>query len=214
ATHFAESSGEGDIATWYKKEGEAGKRGELMVDMETEKVVIEVVAPSDSVLTKVRKGEGDVVDGQEVIACLDTEAKAEVAPAAEDPAAATPAAEEASDDDPVAAPAARKLISEQGLDISAITGTGKGGRITKEDVQAAVQARDEKRQASAPAASQQQEPAQVPLGEREERRVPMTRLRKRIAERLLAAQHNSAMLTTFNEVNMEPIMNMRKSYQA
>jgi|SRR5699024_259626 len=214
APQFPESIADGNIATWYKKEGEAVKRDELIVDIETDKVVLEVVAPRDGVLTKVLKGEGDLVESQEVIATLDTEATAESAPAAEEPAAATPAAEEASDDDPVAAPAARKLISEQGLDISAITGTGKGGRITKEDVQAAVQARDEKRQASAPAASQQQEPAQVPLGEREERRVPMTRLRKRIAERLLAAQHNSAMLTTFNEVNMEPIMNMRKSYQA
>src|SRR5699024_1487780 len=113
---------------------------------------------------------------QTEIANLETVYKAESAEAAEEPTEATHAAKEESYDDPVAAPAARKLISEQGLDISAITGTGKGGRITKEDVQAAVQARDEKRQASAPAASQQQEPAQVPLGEREERRVTCHRI--------------------------------------
>lgn len=212
APQFPESVADGTIATWYKKEGEAVKRDELIVDIETDKVVLEVVAPRDGVLTSVLKGEGDLVESQEVIAMLDTEAQATSAPAEEVAAEEAPAAKEG-DDDPVAAPAARKLASEQGIDVSALTGTGKGGRVTKEDVQAAVKERDDKRQASAPAASQQ-EPAQVPLGEREERRVPMTRLRKRIAERLVSAQQNSAMLTTFNEVNMEPIMNMRKSYQA
>src|SRR5699024_5665402 len=153
-------------------------------------------------------------ESEEIIATLDTSAVAESAPAEKEAPAeeAAPAAEATDAEDAVAAPAARKLISEAGLDINDIKGTGKGGRITKEDVQAAIQEREARRQSAAPAA--QEEATQAPLGAREERRVPMTRLRKRIAERLVAAQQEAAMLTTFNEVNMEPIMNMLKSYQA
>ncbi|HLR17910.1 MAG TPA: 2-oxoglutarate dehydrogenase complex dihydrolipoyllysine-residue succinyltransferase [Alcanivoracaceae bacterium] len=214
APQFPESIADGNIATWYKKEGEAVKRDELIVDIETDKVVLEVVAPRDGVLTNVLKGEGDLVESEEIIATLDTSAVAESAPAEKEAPAeeAAPAAEATDAEDAVAAPAARKLISEAGLDINDIKGTGKGGRITKEDVQAAIQEREARRQSAAPAA--QEEATQAPLGAREERRVPMTRLRKRIAERLVAAQQEAAMLTTFNEVNMEPIMNMRKSYQA
>lgn len=214
APQFPESIADGNIATWYKKEGEAVKRDELIVDIETDKVVLEVVAPRDGVLTNVLKGEGDLVESEEIIATLDTSAVAESAPAEKEAPAeeAAPAAEATDAEDAVAAPAARKLISEAGLDINDIKGTGKGGRITKEDVQAAIQEREARRQPAAPAA--QEEATQAPLGAREERRVPMTRLRKRIAERLVAAQQEAAMLTTFNEVNMEPIMNMRKSYQA
>lgn len=211
APQFPESVADGTIATWYKKEGEAVKRDELLADVETDKVVLEIVAPEAGVLTSIIKHEGDTVESQELIATLDVGATAAVtdAPVAETPVATEPTAASA---DAAAAPAARKLMSEQGLDASQITGTGKGGRITKEDVGAAAAQRDQQR-AAAPATTPQVQETVV-AGAREERRVPMTRLRKRVAERLVAAQHEAAMLTTFNEVNMQPIMDMRKSYQA
>mgnify|MGYP001373186841 FL=1 len=212
APQFPESVADGTIATWYKKEGEAVKRDELLADVETDKVVLEIVAPEAGVLTSIIKQEGDTVESQELIATLEVGATA-AAPASQEEAEATPAQPAAdSAEDAVAAPAARKLMSEHGLDASQVTGTGKGGRITKEDVEAVVAQRQQQRDA-APAAPQAQKEVQPLIGAREERRVPMTRLRKRVAERLVAAQHEAAMLTTFNEVNMQPIMEMRKSYQ-
>ncbi len=212
APQFPESVADGTIATWYKKEGEAVKRDELLADVETDKVVLEIVAPEAGVLSSIIKQEGDTVESQELIATLEVGATA-AAPASQEEAEATPAQPAAdSAEDAVAAPAARKLMSEHGLDASQVTGTGKGGRITKEDVEAVVAQRQQQRDA-APAAPQAQKEVQPLIGAREERRVPMTRLRKRVAERLVAAQHEAAMLTTFNEVNMQPIMEMRKSYQ-
>jgi len=212
APQFPESVADGTIATWYKKEGEAVKRDELLADVETDKVVLEIVAPEAGVLTSIIKQEGDTVESQELIATLEVGATA-AAPESQEEAEATPAQPAAdSAEDAVAAPAARKLMSEHGLDASQVTGTGKGGRITKEDVEAVVAQRQQQRDA-APAAPQAQKEVQPLIGAREERRVPMTRLRKRVAERLVAAQHEAAMLTTFNEVNMQPIMEMRKSYQ-
>lgn len=212
APQFPESVADGTIATWYKKEGEAVKRDELLADVETDKVVLEIVAPEAGVLSSIIKQEGDTVESQELIATLEVGATA-AAPASQEEAEATPAQPAAdSAEDAVAAPAARKLMSEHGLDASQVTGTGKGGRITKEDVEAVVAKRQQQRDA-APAAPQAQKEVQPSIGAREERRVPMTRLRKRVAERLVAAQHEAAMLTTFNEVNMQPIMEMRKSYQ-
>lgn len=212
APQFPESVADGTIATWYKKEGEAVKRDELLADVETDKVVLEIVAPEAGVLSSIIKQEGDTVESQELIATLEVGATA-AAPASQEEAEATPAQPAAdSSEDAVAAPAARKLMSEHGLDASQVTGTGKGGRITKEDVEAVVAKRQQQRDA-APAAPQAQKEVQPSIGAREERRVPMTRLRKRVAERLVAAQHEAAMLTTFNEVNMQPIMEMRKSYQ-
>lgn len=212
APQFPESVADGTIATWYKKEGETVKRDELLADVETDKVVLEIVAPEAGVLTSIIKQEGDTVESQELIATLEVGATA-AAPASQEEAEATPAQPAAdSAEDAVAAPAARKLMSEHGLDASQVTGTGKGGRITKEDVEAVVAQRQQQRDA-APAAPQAQKEVQPLVGAREERRVPMTRLRKRVAERLVAAQHEAAMLTTFNEVNMQPIMEMRKSYQ-
>src|SRR5699024_4982609 len=213
APQFPESVADGTIATWYKKEGEAVKRDELLADVETDKVVLEIVAPEAGVLTSIIKQEGDTVESQELIATLEAGAVANDAPAAskEEPAPQEESAA-ATSEDAVAAPAARKLMSEHGVDASQVQGTGKGGRITKEDVEAVVAQRQQQREAT-PAAVQPQEEAQLVAGAREERRVPMTRLRKRVAERLVAAQHEAAMLTTFNEVNMQPIMEMRKSYQ-
>src|SRR5690625_2174343 len=212
APQFPESVADGTIATWYKKEGEAVKRDELLADVETDKVVLEIVAPEAGVLTSIIKQEGDTVESQELIATLEVGATA-AAPESQEEAEATPAQPAAdSAEDAMAAHAARKLMSEHGLDASQVTGTGKGGRITKEDVEAVVAQRQQQRDA-APAAPQAQKEVQPLIGAREERRVPMTRLRKRVAERLVAAQHEAAMLTTFNEVNMQPIMEMRKSYQ-
>lgn len=236
APQFPESVADGTIATWHKKEGDAVKRDELVVDIETDKVVLEVVAVANGVLAKVVKNEGDTVVSQEVIGVIEEGAAAKGKPkeAAEAPAAAeadkksTDATEsDAADTDDaekiVAGPAARKLLAESGLDSESIQGTGKGGRITREDVEKAIQAKEDRRAAPAEVKkpTEAQQPAAAPqsdvvsvAGSREERRVPMTRLRKRIAERLVSAQQTAAILTTFNEVNMKPVMDMRKHYQA
>ncbi len=223
APQFPESVADGTVATWHKQEGEAVKRDELLVDIETDKVVLEVVAPADGVVSKILAAEGDTVESQQVLGHFEEGAsggaspsgdKADSAPAEEEKE--EPANEAASDDDSAsdqAGPAARKLMTEHGVAAAQVTGTGKGGRITKADVEKTISDKEEKR-ANQPA-PQQPATLDVPAtpGEREERRVPMTRLRKRIAERLVSAQQNSAMLTTFNEVNMKPIMDMRKHYQ-
>ena len=225
APQFPESVADGTVATWHKKVGESVKRDELLVDIETDKVVLEVVAPADGVLKEIRKDEGDTVESQELLGIFDEGASADsgskaVAGKADDKSgekADAPADEEASA--AAAGPAARKLMAEHGLDASRVEGSGKGGRITREDVEQALKAREQKSAPAAPApAKAAPAPASAELpavtGEREERRVPMTRLRKRVAERLVDAQHTAAILTTFNEVNMKPIMDMRKHYQA
>ncbi|MCC1497590.1 2-oxoglutarate dehydrogenase complex dihydrolipoyllysine-residue succinyltransferase [Alcanivorax sp. 1008] len=213
APQFPESVADGTVATWHKQEGDRVSRDELLVDIETDKVVLEVVAPADGVLTKIHHGEGDTIESQALLAVL--EAGDGAAPATEtqsEPASAPVAAE---DKAPVAGPAARKRLAEAGLDASKVEATGKGGRITRDDVDNALKQREQqKASAPAPVTPAAVAPAPVANGDREERRVPMTRLRKRIAERLVDAQHNAAMLTTFNEVNMKPIMDMRKHYQA
>ncbi len=209
---FPESVADGTIATWHKKVGESVSRDEVICDIETDKVVLEVVAPADGSLVAIIKGEGDTVLSDEVIAqfeagavsgAADTQAVQSAAPAHVEQAVANTEAGAA----PVVpvqdqAPAVRKALSETGINAADVQGTGRGGRITKEDV-ASHQAK--------PAASVQ--PLSVAVGERIEKRVPMTRLRKRVAERLLAATQQTAMLTTFNEVNMKPIMEMRKQYK-
>lgn len=208
APQFPESVEEGSIATWHKQVGDAVSRDELIVDIETDKTVLEVVATEDGVLTEVLKQEGDIVLSQELIGRIEAGAQASAAPKA----AAAPAAavSEASSADAAANPAAKKLADEQGVDLANVQGTGKDGRILKEDVQNAL-----KNQSAAPkTAPQATAPAPVALpGERLAKRVPMTRLRATIAKRLLDAQHNAAMLTTFNEVNMKPLMSLRSQYK-
>ncbi len=208
APQFPESVEEGSIATWHKQVGDAVSRDELIVDIETDKTVLEVVATEDGVLTEVLKQEGDIVLSQELIGRIEAGAQASAAPKA----AAAPAAavSEASSADAAANPAAKKLADEQGIDLANVQGTGKDGRILKEDVQNAL-----KNQSAAPkTAPQATAPAPVALpGERLAKRVPMTRLRATIAKRLLDAQHNAAMLTTFNEVNMKPLMSLRSQYK-
>ena len=204
APQFPESIADGSIATWYKQPGEAVSRDELIVDIETDKVVLEVVAPADGALKEILKGEGDTVLSEEVIAIFVAGAAAS-APVAESSAAvAAPSA------DAVLSPAARKLAQENDIAADSIAGTGKGGLVTKDDVQAAIAA---KKSAPAPVVTAPVAAAPVAVGSREERRVPMTRMRKRIAERLLDASQETAMLTTFNEVNMKPMMELRAKYK-
>ncbi|NNG82615.1 2-oxoglutarate dehydrogenase complex dihydrolipoyllysine-residue succinyltransferase [Acinetobacter sp. ANC 5378] len=212
---FPESVADGTIATWHKQPGEAVSRDEVICDIETDKVVLEVVAPADGTIATIIKGEGETVLSSEVIAqfeegavsgaaqtqAVQSEGQVEQA-ASQTEAGAAPVVERAQ---PVAdqAPAVRKALTETGIAAGDVTGTGRGGRITKEDV-ASHQAKP-----AVPAAA----PLSVAVGERIEKRVPMTRLRKRVAERLLAATQSTAMLTTFNEVNMKPIMEMRAQYK-
>ena len=205
---FPESVADGTIATWHKQPGEAVSRDEVICDIETDKVVLEVVAPADGTIAAIVKNEGDTVLSAEVIAQFEEGAVSGAAPAAApqaeqkaEPAAAVQAAAGAAVADQ--APAVRKALTESGIPAADVAGTGRGGRITKEDV-ANHQAKP-----AAPAAA----PLSVAVGERIEKRVPMTRLRKRVAERLLAATQETAMLTTFNEVNMKPIMEMRAQYK-
>ncbi|NNG99334.1 2-oxoglutarate dehydrogenase complex dihydrolipoyllysine-residue succinyltransferase [Acinetobacter sp. ANC 5414] len=212
---FPESVADGTIATWHKQPGQAVSRDEVICDIETDKVVLEVVAPADGTIATIIKGEGETVLSSEVIAqfeegavsgaaqtqAVQSEGQVEQA-ASQTEAGAAPVVERAQ---PVAdqAPAVRKALTETGIAAGDVTGTGRGGRITKEDV-ASHQAKP-----AVPAAA----PLSVAVGERIEKRVPMTRLRKRVAERLLAATQSTAMLTTFNEVNMKPIMEMRAQYK-
>ncbi|MCB1663980.1 MAG: E3 binding domain-containing protein, partial [Pseudomonadales bacterium] len=209
APAFPESIAEGTIATWHKRPGEAINRDELIVDIETDKVVMEVVAPADGQISKILKEEGDTILSNEVIAEF---AKGEGAAKSEAPqvqasaaAAVTPevAKSEARIDEAVAGPAARKLISENNLEPSSISASGKAGRITKEDVLTHL---------NQPQTSASEALAE-PQGERPEKRVPMTRLRATIAARLVQAQQTAAMLTTYNEVNMQPIMALRTKYK-
>ena len=207
---LSESVSEATLVSWHKKEGDAVSRDENLIDIETDKVVLETPAPADGVLVKIVKQGGDSVTSGELIAQIDTEAKAAAGAAApaEKPAAAAPAAAPAPAPAPAtaaptaaesaASPAARKILAEKGIAADDVAGSGRGGRITKQDAASA-------QPKSAPA-------AQVIDGERPEQRVPMTRLRARIAERLLQSKNENAILTTFNEVNMAPVMAMRKQY--
>lgn len=209
APAFPESVADGTVATWHKQVGEAVKRDELIVDIETDKVVMEVLAESDGVITEIVAQEGATVLSGELLGQLDPQATASAAPAAASTEAAAPTAA-ASADEPVLSPAARKIVEENALDATAIQGTGKDGRITKEDAVAAAASKQ------APAAQASKPAAEAPVfaaGDRTEKRVPMTRLRARVAERLVEAQSTMAMLTTYNEVNMKPIMDLRAKYK-
>lgn len=210
---FPESVADGTVATWHKKVGERVTRDELLVDIETDKVVLEVVAPADGVLGQVLKNEGDTVLSQEVLAVVEEGGAASAAPAAVASVAAAAPAAVAVATDKAMGPAARKLVAEHGVDSAAVEGSGKGGRVTKQDVQAHL-AQQAQAPAPVPAAKPDSQSVGLvmPLGERVEKRVPMTRLRARIAERLLEAKQSTAMLTTFNEVNMKPLMDLRKQY--
>ncbi len=256
-----ESVAEATLVNWHKKAGDAVKRDENLIDVETDKVVLELPAPGDGVLVEIVKNDGATVTSNDVIAVIDTDAKGQPAgaseangqaaapaqPAAPTKAPASPApavgagdaqparlvpAETVKTDATVAAapaapangggsgvalPAARKLLAEQGMDAGSVAGTGRGGRVTKGDVQAAVEAKADTKPAPAPAEgkgpARPAAPAATMTGARPEQRVPMSRLRQRVAERLVASQSTAAILTTFNEVNMQPVIDLRNRYK-
>lgn len=207
-----ESVADATVATWHKKPGDAVVRDEVLVEIETDKVVLEVPASADGILDAVLEDEGATVLSRQILGRLrEGNSAGKESSEKADAKASTPAQrqqatlEEQNND--ALSPAIRRLLAEHNLDPAAIKGTGVGGRLTREDV--------EKHLAKAPAPAEAKAPAAAPapqLGHRSEKRVPMTRLRKRVAERLLEAKNSTAMLTTFNEVNMKPIMDLRKQY--
>lgn len=223
APTFPESVADGTVSTWHKQPGEAVSRDELIADIETDKVVLEIVAPNDGVLKEIIKAEGETVLSDEVIGIFEEGAAGtETAPAAAESAApvAGVTAEPEFAADVAMGPAARKLVEEHGLNASAIQGTGKGGNITKEDVMNFIKESAGSspepvapQAAAAVAAPAPTVTAAVDSDGRVEKRVPMTRLRATIAKRLVEAQQNAAMLTTYNEVNMKPVMDLRKQYK-
>jgi 2-oxoglutarate dehydrogenase E2 component (dihydrolipoamide succinyltransferase) len=217
---FPESIADGSVAQWHHQPGDFVARDTLLVDIETDKVVIEVFAPEDGVLQNILKAEGETVLSEEPIANFEPGGAA----TGDGVSAAAPvAAETPADGDRFASPAAKKLAAEANLDITGVAGSGRDGRITKEDVASALASGSVSEEPSpAPAAQAAAPAATAPSSaeffggsdeERVERRVPMTRLRASVAKRLVEAQQNAAMLTTFNEVDMQPIMQLRKRYQ-
>ncbi|ASP40015.1 dihydrolipoyllysine-residue succinyltransferase [Bacterioplanes sanyensis] len=212
APTFPESVADGTVATWHKQPGEAVERDELLVDIETDKVVLEVVAPAAGTMKEILKQEGDVVLSDEVLGVF---VEGAVEASADKPSDAAPAQAEtesapaADAGDVILSPAARKLADENNINPADIKATGKDGRVTKEDVLNHLKSAPK----AAPAAAAPAAAPAVPAGERVEKRVPMTRLRATIAKRLVEAQQNAAMLTTYNEVNMKPVMDLRKKYK-
>jgi 2-oxoglutarate dehydrogenase E2 component (dihydrolipoamide succinyltransferase) len=235
-----ESVAEATLVSWHRQAGQSVKRDENLIDIETDKVVLELPAPDAGVLIEIRKPDGSTVTAQEVIAVIDTDGKAaEAAPAASvaptakapagtttqasaspSPAAPSAPAKAAPTASATALPAARKMMAEQNIGAGDVSGTGRGGRITKGDVVAAVDAKaDAARPAPVPASSPAVQPSakapsvQPAQGPRPEQRVPMSRLRQRVAERLVQSQSTAAILTTFNEVNMGPLIELRGRYK-
>ena len=200
---LSESVSEGTLLEWKKKVGEAVARDEILIDIETDKVVLEVPSPQAGVLVEIVAQDGETVVADQVLARIDTAATAAAEAPAAAPAEAAPAAAPAAAQNNAAMPAAAKLAAETGVDVNALQGSGRDGRVLKEDVQNAVA---KPAAAAAPAVA-------LPAGARPEERVPMSRLRARVAERLLASQQENAILTTFNEVNMKPIMDLRAKYK-
>ncbi len=211
-----ESVADAVVAKWYKKPGDAIRRDEKLVDLETDKVMLEVPAPDDGVLSEIIKAEGEVVQGKELLGKIGSGAGASAAPSAsEQKAPAAPAQKVSAAPESVVAksaaseslladlsPSVRRMVSENNVDVSKIKGTGKGGRLVKEDIDNYLKS---------PVKATVSQPSTA--DGREEKRVPMSRLRARIAERLVAAQHNAAMLTTFNEINMQKVMDLRAHYK-
>jgi 2-oxoglutarate dehydrogenase E2 component (dihydrolipoamide succinyltransferase) len=222
---LSESVAEATLVSWHKKIGEFVKRDENLVDIETDKVVLETPAPDSGVLVKIVKGDGGTVASKEVIATIDTDAKpAEAgapatasAPAAGGTPAAQAAAAATSSAAPAVMPAAQKIAADNKIDPGSLSGSGRGGRVTKGDVLDAVQGRQPMAQAASAAAAPVRASAPAvdlsALGDRPEQRVPMSRLRARIAERLVQSQSTAAILTTFNEVNMQPVIELRNRYK-
>jgi len=209
-----ESVADATIATWHKKVGDAVARDENIVDLETDKVVLEVPAPEDGVIEEIICAEGEVVNADQIIAKIKpgaaesskSEAKKDDSTPKKETSENKEEAAKSSNKSDDLSPSVRRLIAENDIDINKITGTGKGGRITKEDVKTAMKDSQNKQQS-------QPQSSTAAGGLRTEERVPMSRLRARVAERLVEAQQNAAILTTFNEVNMQPVMTLRKKYK-
>lgn len=234
-----ESVSDGTLVNWKKKPGEAVKRGENLVDLETDKVVLDIPAPADGVLGEITRHEGEIVTTGDVIATLEEGGASRAETSGSKPAAAAapapapapvtaPASSTSEEDMEGLSPAVRRLVVEHNLDIAKVAGSGRGGRVTKADVLAFLEGGQQRTQppaapAPAPAAKPASPPAAAPASSaapvapdpqgRLEQRVPMTRLRARIAERLLQAKNSTAMLTTFNEINMKPVMDLRNRYK-
>lgn len=220
-----ESVADATVINWHKQVGESVKRDETLVDLETDKVVLEVPAPNDGVITEILHGDGATVESNQILAMMAAGSEVVASPPSAVKAEQAADAEKVNDiDSGETSPAVRRLLAEHGIDPSQITGSGKDGRLVKEDV---INFIAQKQQAETPEAKVETQPstltpaaptpaAAAPIatgGAREEKRVPMSRLRARIAERLLQAQHNAAMLTTFNEVNLQAVMDMRAQYK-
>ncbi|HSP31785.1 MAG TPA: 2-oxoglutarate dehydrogenase complex dihydrolipoyllysine-residue succinyltransferase [Halomonas sp.] len=218
APSFPESIQEGTVATWHKKVGEAVKRDDVLADIETDKVVLEVVAPADGALAEIKAEEGSQVESEAVLAIFTEGAGGESSggnSGGDSAAKADSSDDDGADEkvgDKILAPSARKMVAEHDLDAAKIEGTGKGGRILKEDVQKAVKDGSAKKTAKS-AAPAKAAAAPVAEGDRVEKRVPMSRLRQTIAKRLVQAQQTAAMLTTYNEVDMTEIMALRAQYK-
>jgi 2-oxoglutarate dehydrogenase E2 component (dihydrolipoamide succinyltransferase) len=219
---LSESVAEATLLSWHKKQGDYVNRDENLIDIETDKVVLELPAPQSGVLKKIVKGDGGTVVANEVIAEIDTDAQdhaAVAAPAAAKAVKKTSAktASSGQAENVLVMPAARKIAADKGIDVGRVQGTGRGGRVTKEDVLAVTGTKPALQPQAAPAAPAA--PVAAPpsvdhaLGDRASQRVPMSRLRKRVAERLLASQTSAAILTTFNEVNMRPVMDVRAAHR-
>ena len=206
---LSESISEASLLSWHKKVGDAVVRDENLIDVETDKVVLELPAPQSGVLTKIVKGDGLSVTSGEVIAVIDTEARSAVTAESVQAQPEKTVSKEAS---AALSPAVRKLVAEHHLNPAEISGSGQGGRITKEDVLAHLEKPASPTAATAPVNTPSVAPA-IPAGTRPEQRVPMTRLRARVAERLVEAQQTAAILTTFNEANMQPVMELRSRYK-
>ncbi|MCC5792012.1 MAG: 2-oxoglutarate dehydrogenase complex dihydrolipoyllysine-residue succinyltransferase [Legionellaceae bacterium] len=216
-----ESVADATIAAWHKKVGDPVRRDENLLDLETDKVVLEVPAPADGILQEILFNEGDTVEAQQLLARIEetdgkqkkaAEASQSTATEKSSPDADTQGEQETSAN--TASPAVRRLLAEHDLEASQISGSGKDGRLNKEDVIAFIEKQRQQRQPEKKSSSADSAKASPPAqSAREERRVPMTRMRAKIAERLLDAQHNAAMLTTFNEVNLQAVMDLRKQYK-
>lgn len=220
APQFPESIADGEVAAWHFAVGDAVKRDQVLVDIETDKVVIEVVAPVDGTLTSIQKDVGETVLAEELLAEFepgdvagsDSAAPETAAPETPETPAVTAADEPVDVGETIASPAAKKMAHENKIDVTHIEGSGKGGRVTKEDVLKAVAAVQGQQSAERPQ-TMAQLPSAANDGDRIERRVPMTRLRSSIAKRLVEAQQTAAMLTTFNEIDMQAIMELRSRYK-
>ncbi len=219
-----ESVSDATIATWHKKVGDKVSRDENLLDLETDKVVLEVPSPVDGILKETLFKEGDTVEAGELLARLEKasgeeekyeekEKSEEKEKTKEETSKKTTETEEESAEKSPSSPAVRRLLAEHDLEPSQISGSGKDGRITKEDVISFIESKRGKASASSESKTARDEPESQAKGEREERRVPMTRMRAKIAERLVQAQHNAAMLTTFNEVNLKAVMDLRAQYK-